>query len=182
VHSIKRCNFSKIITELFQTDVFISGGGTLFQNATSNHSFLYYIGLVWLAKILRKKVMIFAQGFGPLSGRINRFLARSILNKADLITLRDKDSLNSLKGLGVTKPAIKLTADPTFCLRFASLKNTRPLFGIVLKQLPRKEDYQILAKAIDWVVQTYKYSPIFLLFHPGRIWSLEHRHGAAGTR
>ena len=168
VHSIHRYDFSKIIGELLRTDVFISGGGTLFQNTTSNRSFLYYIGLVWLAKILRKKVMIFAQGFGPLSGKTNRFLARFILNRVDLITLRDKYSLSSIKALGVTKPAVKLTADPAFCLKFASLKNTRPLLGIVLRELPRKEDYQILAKAIDWVVQTYKYSPIFLLFHPSK--------------
>jgi polysaccharide pyruvyl transferase CsaB len=165
VLSPRRYKLFSIFFQLLQTDVFISGGGTLFQNATSNHSFLYYIGLVWLAKLLRKKVMVFAQGFGPLNGRINR---RSILNKVDLITLRDKVSMDRIKELGVNRPPIKLTADPTFYLSFVSVKNERPMVGIVIRELPRKEDYQKLAKTLDWLVQTYKYAPLLLLFHPKR--------------
>ncbi len=166
VNALNRCSFLKIFLGLLKCDVFVSGGGSLFQNKTSNRSFLYYIGLVWLAKALRKKAVIFAQGFGPLNGRINQYLAGSILNRVDLITLRDGDSLKKVKALGITKPAVKLSADPSFCLTFPALKNTRPVLGIALRELPEKDDYRALAGIIDWLVETYKCSPLFLCFYP----------------
>src|SRR3989339_978082 len=104
----------KIISQIFRSDLLISGGGTLFQDKTSSRSFYYYIGVVALAKLMGKKVMILAQGFGPLNKTLNRHLARLVLNRVDIITLRDKQSLETIKKLGVTIPRIELTADPVF--------------------------------------------------------------------
>jgi polysaccharide pyruvyl transferase CsaB len=179
VKSIFRYNAYKVLQALVGCDVFISGGGTLFQNSTSNFSFFYYIKLVILAKLLRKKVAVFGQGFGPLTGKFNHGLASFALNRVDIITLRDQIAFDRLRELGVTNPNMHVTADPTLLLptpgldlgrRLLSLEAIsldKPLLGISVRNLPGKKEeklYQSLAGAIDWLVQTYGYTPVFILF------------------
>jgi polysaccharide pyruvyl transferase WcaK-like protein len=43
-------------------------------------------------------------------------MSSKILNRVDVITLRDDNSDEELKSLGVTKPVIKITADPVFTI------------------------------------------------------------------
>lgn len=97
-------------------DAFLSGGGGLLQDKTSAKSFLYYAGLIWYAKLLKKKIYIFAQSIGPASNPINANLLKRTLNVADLITVRDEASFRFLESLKLKKPKIMLTADPTFIL------------------------------------------------------------------
>src|SRR3989338_6073330 len=89
VKAIPRYRSFSVLAALARTDVLISGGGTLFQNVTSNFSLLYYLGLILIAKLFRKKTMVFGQGFGPVKGRFWRRLVAIVLNRVDLITLRD---------------------------------------------------------------------------------------------
>lgn len=179
VDSINRNNFFKVIFALLKCNVFVSGGGTLLQDTTSTKSFLYYIGLIFLAKLFFKKVVIFAQGFGPLEVKVNRLLARLILNRVNLITLRDNDSYFELQKLGVKRPPIYVTADPSFILdvphkkfglrtlSLEAIKTDRPLIGLAIRNVGEEDNeslYQALAQAIDWAQKTYNYSPVFVLF------------------
>ena len=166
------------LRELWDCDLFISGGGTLFQNATSPLSFYYYIGLVLLAKILGKKVMILGQGFGPLKGWFARAVARAILNRMDIITLRDQASYNELKELGINRPRIEVTADPTLILpkgsdekgkRILSLEGVpkeKLLIGIAARNLVKKDSQRLfknIARTLDWFTKTYNYHPVFII-------------------
>ena len=179
VNAIHRFDWKKIFFTMLRTDVFVSGGGTLLQNATSTRSFLYYIGLILLAKFMRKRVVIFAQGFGPLKGIFSRTLARMVLNRVDLITLRDRVSYREIARLGVRKPKIYVTADPSLILKTPPVKegqkvlglegvrSGRPLLGIAVRDVPRNKEekiYKSLAQVIDWLAQEHKYSPVFVLF------------------
>jgi len=170
----------KILWEIAKTDVLLSGGGTLIQNATSNRSFLYYLGIIWLAKLLRKKVVIFAQGFGPLSGKLPRALVRFVLSGIDLVMLRDKDSFDQVNKLGLGKTSVCLTADPALILnipaadkglRFLELEGvagSKNLLGICVRDIAldqSKKFYEKLAKNIDWLAKKHKLSPVFILFH-----------------
>jgi polysaccharide pyruvyl transferase CsaB len=169
----------KIIKSIKNTDIFISGGGTLFQNKTSNRSFLYYIGLVGLALTLRKRVMIFAQGFGPLTGFINRHLIKFILNRVELITLRDQDSYDKIVALGIKRPKIELTADPAAILEIPDKKDShkipspegKKIVGIAIRPLKGKGSENLklaLAEGIDWLSKEYDFYPVFIPFHhPG---------------
>jgi polysaccharide pyruvyl transferase WcaK-like protein len=56
--------------------------------------------------------MFFGNGFGPLTRPFNRRISGRVLNNVDVITVREKLSLGELESLSVTKPAIRLTADP----------------------------------------------------------------------
>jgi len=181
VRSIHRFAPVELLREMVRTDLFISGGGTLFQDATSPASFWYYIGLVLWAKLLRKKVMIFAQGFGPLRRWFNRRLAGLILPLADLITVRDEDSLREFRLLGVKPDRLFLTADPTALLNvpgavegrkilcLEGIPLDRPLLGISVRSFKMPErDKEVflgrLAAALDALVERYHFRPVFLLF------------------
>ncbi len=96
-------------------DLFISGGGSLIQDVTSARSALYYLGLLGLATVLAKATVVYAQGIGPLRRGWVRVLARRILARTTLITVRDEDSISVLKNLGIDRP-VHLVADPAFVL------------------------------------------------------------------
>lgn len=181
VKSVHRFSLLEILRELIGTDVLVSGGGSLFQDATSTASLWYYSGLILLAKLLRKKVMVFAQGFGPVRKKINRLLARLVLGRADLITLRDEDSHAELKKLGVKRPPIQVTGDPAALLEVRSKNEGRkilglegipldnPLIGISVRSVPlqpqiEKELFRVLAEKLDRFVAKHKLQPVFFLF------------------
>lgn len=96
-------------------DLFISGGGSLIQDVTSARSALYYLGVLGLATVLARATVVYAQGIGPLRRGWVRALARRILARTTLITVRDEDSVGVLKDLGIVRP-VHLVADPAFVL------------------------------------------------------------------
>jgi len=117
INSVSRMNIPHIIKALRQCELFISGGGGLLQDTTGQGSVLYYLGWGYIAKkIFHKKVMLYAQGIGPLNRSLSRSLVRRWLNKMDLITLREDKSLELLRDLGINEGIIKITADPVLGL------------------------------------------------------------------
>lgn len=116
VKSIYRYNLFKIIKELKSSGMLLFGGGSLLQDVTSSKSILYYLMIIYLAQKCGVKTMLYANGIGPIKKKHNRRLASKILNKADIITLRDDMSDEELRQLGVTRPEIAITADPAFTL------------------------------------------------------------------
>ncbi|MDR1159284.1 MAG: polysaccharide pyruvyl transferase CsaB [Syntrophomonadaceae bacterium] len=117
IKSVYYLNPAKVLGELVQSDLLISGGGSIFQDVTSGRSLPYYISVVALAKFLKKPVIFYAQGVGPINRSLSKFLMRKIANKVDMITLRDDDSRRLLHDIGVTCPPQIITADPVFTLK-----------------------------------------------------------------
>lgn len=96
-----------------KSTLYISGGGTLIQNATSTRSLLYYLGSIKQAKKLDCKVMMYGCGAGPVYGKkYERRVAKVLSKNVDYITLRDPESERMLEKFGVTGPKITVTADP----------------------------------------------------------------------
>lgn len=117
VNSVNRWNILSIRKVLKNSKVFISGGGSVIQDATSTKSLLYYLGLIVMAKMYNNKVMLYANGIGPINHKRNRKLAKKVLNKTDIITLRENDSREFLQELGVITPKISVTCDPVIGLQ-----------------------------------------------------------------
>ena len=69
-----------------------------------------------LAKWMNLPVMVYANGVGPVDKARNIKSTVREFNRADLITLRETDSLEFLKKIGVDNENILVTADPTFTL------------------------------------------------------------------
>lgn len=120
VDSVHRFNFKEINKKMKTCNAFISGGGSLLQDVTSCRSFLYYLWLIFLSKFYRKRTIIFAQGIGPISTIFARFLTSQMLKKVDLVLVRDKESQNFLKKLGVYSI---LGTDPAWCLEISTTED-----------------------------------------------------------
>lgn len=114
---------------LRRSHLFVLGGGTLLQDATSLRSLAYYAGATLLARRLGCRVMLYANGLGPIGTRLGRRLARAALLAADRVTLRDRESLKLYGELvpraqrgtpadlaALAEPGPVVTADPVFGL------------------------------------------------------------------
>ena len=60
--------------------------------------------------------MLYANGLGPISDKNVPKVTR-VLNKVDLITLRENISMNEIRRCKITKPRVEVTADPAFLLK-----------------------------------------------------------------
>ena len=121
VDAVERPDICTIIKKIRSADLLISGGGSLLQNVTSGRSLYYYLAIIFFALIFGRKVMLYAQGIGPIRGMLAHKLMNLIINRVDLITVRDRGSLEELSRLKITRPKIFCTADPVLAIKPASL-------------------------------------------------------------
>ncbi len=94
-----------------------------------------------LAIILRKPSMLLAAQIGPFSddfkGKLASSLTSILLNRIELITVRDEFSKQELIRMGVTKPSIYVTADPGFLLDAVSYDKAKMFLSEF--DIPQKE-------------------------------------------
>lgn len=128
INSVQRFKLFDVVSAIRHCDIMLSGGGTLLQNGTSTRSLIYYLAIIRTAKFFGKKVMLYANGIGPVTGKLNRKLVKMVVNKVDAITLREKLSEADLMSIGVRKPDMEVTADPAFNLASISDDEARGLF------------------------------------------------------
>jgi len=76
-----------------------------------------YLPIVIFSKVIGKKVMICGGGVGRYGGCLWKMLAKPILNRIDLITLREEISYNYLIDIGIKNPHMVVTADPGFLMK-----------------------------------------------------------------
>lgn len=171
VHFYNRANLFSVMEALRSCDVYISGGGSLFQNSTSLRSLAYYCGLLKLADIMGKKCVILSNGIGPLDGRPAERLAAKALMSADHVSVRDMDSF--LKVMRITKGALCpcLSADPVFIdprSLTASEYKEKKLLGCGVKYAAValngrcKEKNETVARAVREFCCKHKMFPVFV--------------------
>jgi len=178
INAIDRFSFIKVLKAIYKSDAFLSGGGSLLQDVTSTRSIIYYLTLIYFAKLFKKPVMVYANGIGPINKKINRYLTKHILNKVDLISLRDDNSKKTVEELGVENKRVYVTADPVFSLQPTSidkvndiLKNEdipidKPLIGIAIRDWKNsKEIIEVVSKTIDYIKQSYDVNVILIPMH-----------------
>ena len=116
-NAIKRFSPRGVLKTIRESDILISGGGSLLQDVTSTRSLLYYLFIINTAVRKHKKVMLYSNGIGPIRKKRNRRRVARALSRTDVITLRDTASLEELRALGVMRSDVRVTADPVFSLR-----------------------------------------------------------------
>lgn len=129
VNSVKRFDLKNIFAVIKNSDVLISGGGSLLQNVTSSKSLAYYLFIIALGVLLNKKVIIFAQGIGPIKGKLAQIFVKYILRCCHYISVRDQNSLNLLESWGLNSD---LVCDPVYSLEGNMAEKTHTV-GIQLR-------------------------------------------------
>ena len=141
VEPVPRKNLSAVWSALRKSDLFVQGGGGLYQDSTGPASVFYYGGLLLMAKMARCPSVFFCQGYGPIKGEVQKFFTRQALRLPGLVTVRDEESRAELVSLGLIPRRIKLAADPALLLSPLDPINLRAVLGEedVLKELGRSE-------------------------------------------
>lgn len=91
----------------------------------SPHNFLItLILLIPWAKLLRCKIVCYCCGIGPFPSKLSETIARCVINSADLVIMRDHDSKQLAKNIGVKKP-IEVAGDAAFLNRVSDDNRAR---------------------------------------------------------
>lgn len=122
-------NIPEVLSEINNCEVLVSGGGSLLQDVTSLKSLLYYLFVINTALFLRKKVIIFAQGIGPIRNKFGAYLTKLTLKRCSLVTVRDIKSQRLLRRWGTNAT---LVCDPLFGLKLAESKHSGKI-GVQLR-------------------------------------------------
>ena len=110
-------NIFSVLHKFRKAALYINGGGSLMQDVTSTRSLWYYCYTLRAAKRRGCKVMMYGCGIGPINRAGNRKMAAKTIDRSvDRITLRDDNSRAELADMGVTRPDIRVSADPTIIL------------------------------------------------------------------
>ena len=167
VESANRKSVPVIIKEVAKCDLLISGGGSLLQDVTSRKSILYYLFIMWLARLFGKDYFVYSQGIGPINSGFNRRLTARILKHAAGIAVRDEASAEFLKEIGIPESKVAVTADPVLSLPPADKNigreilikegldagSNEPLVGFAIREKKTDSDFvDELAKAIKAIV------------------------------
>jgi len=153
----------------------------------------YVLGAIFIATALHKPTMLYAVQIGPfgngLKARIGTFLTRFVLNRVNLITVRDRISRENLRKLAVSKPSIYVTADPAFLLQSIPSEkakrlmveegvhvNTKPLIGVNTSSIiygfgfpnakslkdKRDEYVRLMSQIVDYLIEKLGATVLFV--------------------
>ena len=117
IGAIHTFDFLRFFRVTRHTALYLSGGGSLMQDVTSSRSLWYYLFSMAAAKKRGNRVIMYGCGVGPVRKKANRTMARRVIDRcADTVTVRESDSLEELKAMGITRPRMVVTADPATLL------------------------------------------------------------------
>jgi O-antigen biosynthesis protein len=177
VQAIPWADVQRIKNEMALCDLVLLGGGGLFHDywgfdpnavLTSRHiGIAFYTSIALLSAILKKPLMLYAVGAGPLYSEMGKSFVSAIAEQARIVSVRDEESRDQLLSLGITNKSIHVTADPVYNLRATpggnSLKNPEitgnPILGVTL----RNWDFEIQPEI--WELQIAQAIDAFLDLH-----------------
>lgn len=184
VEAVPRTHLPSIIRLLRRSDLLISGGGGLLQDVTGPRSIPYYLGIMELALLLKRKVAVYAQGVGPLRQDLNRLWVKRVLSRVQWVSVRDEASARVLAEMGVNRP-IRVTADPVYSLEPAPREETisfweergiklspaEPLVGIALRPYPKEKEFDrhllnVIQRGCYYLRKEFGARLVYLPFHP----------------
>ena len=172
---------NEILNAYADADIVISCGGG-FLGGFEIGSLLHVYG-IYFAKLLGKPTIIYGQSVEPFGNRLISLATKFVLNRVDLITVREELSLAYLKSLSL-KPEVLLTADAGFLIgsisSHESLKllagediyqSQRSLVGVTVRKWDfleysdanlRFTNYlEVLAKTTEWLIYNMKATVVF---------------------
>ncbi len=171
---------NEILREYVESDAVINTGGDNLTEDYGTLSLAFNLNYLLIGLLLKKPVVVYAESIGPFKGTISRLMANFVLNRVDLITIREQISKDNLNKINVNKPHICITADSAFLLKAVNAtrltelltkenitENNRPLVGISISKIisrygfsdfekPEEKYNQyvsVMAKTIEYITE-----------------------------
>jgi polysaccharide pyruvyl transferase CsaB len=193
-HVFERSELSRRETQeiIAGLDLFILGGGGILYDADAD----MYLREVILAHEAGTPVMVYAISAGPLVDVALRSRVRDALNRAAVITVRDRHSRQLLEEVGVVRDIV-LTADPAMLLapepltldeilRTEAIDPGARLIGFSVREpgpaapdLKVEHYHQLIANAADFMIDRLNAEVVFFPMER-RMFDVQHSHSVVG--
>ena len=189
VATINAAKSEQVTAALHEHDCFISGGGTMIGDELGvGFPLIPNARRMAEAKYLGKGAVMLGIGANPPTTPEGDELARLLVELADVITVRDVQSLDVCLSLGADREAVTVTADPAFLLRPEETPRTKSVkswirskgktvgVNVVNEAWRDKKRYkQAIARTCDILAEQDGYTPVFFCneIRPGRYYDQE---------
>jgi colanic acid/amylovoran biosynthesis protein len=169
----------EVCNAFVNSDLIIVRGGDNLADTYGNLSIIQHLYNLFLALIIRKRVLILSVSIGPFKNRFWKWLLYGMLKKVDCVIVRDLGSKNTLVGEGkLNKNMVFFIPDIAFLLPAKRHKGYDKLFkkqkicvGLVPSKIlydhfsKNNKDYTTLfARLGDLIVEQYT-ANVFLIPH-----------------
>jgi polysaccharide pyruvyl transferase CsaB len=198
VHTLKQSDVKSLIEAVRESDLVILGGGGLFHDywrfdphkmmTEEQEGLAFYLSVPQLAALHSVPCMLYGVGFGPLGdASINDQIVHA-LSACQLITVRDRGSVDVLRSIGMTKligdQHIVQTADPAFNMPLSSkedviqvlIKHNVPLDVPRLAVNLRYWDFGV--KPDDWEAEVAQALDMWIANNDGHVVFVPFQKGA----
>jgi len=184
---VRTLSRAEVAAEIEPLDLFILGGGGILYDADAKT----YLREVQLAQELGIPVMAYAIGAGPLKEPTAQALVRECLNRADLVTVRERRAHKVLEEAGVSRE-VRVTADPALLMQVEALpegalaqeglEGKENMIGMSVREpgvaapdIDQNVYHALLANAADFMVDRYDADIVFVPMEPGSL-DTQHSH------
>ena len=176
VDTVNRSNIREILDLIKKSDIFINGEAVYFRTLQVIRVILLF-NVKLSSKKMGLKTAFYSNGIGPINSSINRYITKQVLEKADILSVRDEASKVFLKDLGI-ESKIYLTSDPVLVLEpepkvlgkeilkkeGIDIEKMRPIVGISVR--PWINNYhEVFAKFTDFISRELNCDILFIPFH-----------------
>ncbi|HEY1269665.1 MAG TPA: polysaccharide pyruvyl transferase family protein [Candidatus Binatia bacterium] len=185
---IRELHKNEVLEELRKLDLFVLGGGGILYDEVAQP---FLRDVIW-AKELDVPVMIYAISAGPLKSAEAKQLVAQVLNRVDLITVREGEAKRILTDLGVNRE-IEITSDPALLLKPQNFTKEMlkkegvnpetPLVGFSVREpgpaapdLNIEQYHAMLANAADYMVERFDAQVLFVPMEGGENKDPQHSH------
>jgi polysaccharide pyruvyl transferase CsaB len=184
---VRKLSRAEVAPEIEQLDLLILGGGGILYDSDAKT----YLREVQIAQELHVPVMVYAIGAGPLQEPAAQAVVRECLNKAEVVTVRERSAHKVLEEAGLERE-VPVTADPALLLTPATLaegvlaqeglEGKTNLVGMSVREpgvaapdIDQTVYHALLANAADFMVDRYDADIVFVPMEPGSL-DAQHSH------
>lgn len=166
VCAVSRFSVHDVCRELSKADAMIFGGGNILQDKTSTKSLMYYLQIIRMARVHSCKVMLCANGIGPVVRQKNMARVREALELSDYISIRDEASLALARTL-TGRDDICGTSDIVFALKLEDERNIDcdEKYFVVCPKRIKGFSADTLARVCSEIKRKYSLAPVFVCMH-----------------
>ncbi|MCU4677332.1 polysaccharide pyruvyl transferase family protein [Catenovulum sp. 2E275] len=116
--SVLKLRFFITLYYFVKCDALLIGGGGFLSDWQIEAPWIWLRQAI-LGKLLKKKVMLYGIGAGPIRTKLGKKMTSFIINNCiDAVTVRDKTSYEELINSGVNAEKVHVTEDPVYSLNF----------------------------------------------------------------
>lgn len=166
VCAVSRFDLADVCKELSKADAMIFGGGNILQDKTSTKSLMYYLQIIRMARARACRVMLCANGIGPVVHQKNMARVREALELSDYISIRDEASLALAKTL-TSREDICGTSDIVCALKTDNEQNivSSEKYFVVCPKRINGSSADTLIRVCAEIKEKYSLVPVFVCMH-----------------